>query len=99
MHEANISIRLDKALKERFCNLCEALGLSTTSAIKLFIKASLRERKIPFEIAVDENMEWRDKAIENFESMRQSVANAGMQDLGLDEINEIIKEVRNEGRK
>ena len=75
------------------------MGLSTTSAITLFMRASLRERKIPFEIAVDENQEWRDKAIENFESMRQSVANAGMQDLSLDEINEIIKEVRNEGRK
>ncbi|MCH5223006.1 MAG: type II toxin-antitoxin system RelB/DinJ family antitoxin [Muribaculaceae bacterium] len=99
MQEANISIRLDKTLKERFCNLCGALGLSTTSAITLFIRASLRERKIPFEIAVDENQEWSDKAIENFESMRQSVANAGMQDLSLDEINKIIKEVRNEGRK
>ena len=99
MHEANISIRLEKTLKERFCDLCSALGLSTTSAITLFIRAALREKKIPFEIAVDENQEWRDKAIENFESMRQSVANAGMQDLSLDEINEIIKEVRNEGRK
>ena len=99
MHEANISIRLEKALKERFCDLCSSLGLSTTSAITLFIRASLRERKIPFEIAVDENQEWRDKAIENFDSMRQSVANAGMQDLSLDEINAIIKEVRNEGQK
>ena len=99
MHEANISIRLENTLKERFCDLCSALGLSTTSAITLFIRAALRENKIPFEIAVDENQEWRDKAVENFESMRQSVANAGMQDLGLDEINEIIKEVRNERRK
>ena len=99
MHEANISIRLEKTLKERFCELCSALGLSTTSAITLFIRAALREKKIPFEIAVDESQELREKAIENFESMRQSVANAGMQDLSLDEINAIIKEVRNEGRK
>ncbi|MCH5227280.1 MAG: type II toxin-antitoxin system RelB/DinJ family antitoxin [Muribaculaceae bacterium] len=98
MHEANISIRLEKTLKERFCNLCSSLGLSTTSAITLFIRAALREKKIPFEIAVDENQEWREKAAKNFEGMRQSVANAGMQDLSLDEINAEIKAARKERR-
>ena len=96
MQEGNISIRVDKTLKERFCELCSALGLSTTSAFTLFMKATLREKKIPFEIAVDENQEWRNKAIENFESMRQSVADAGLQDLGLDEINAEIKAARKE---
>ena len=99
MQQANISIRVDKAVKERFCDLCEAFGLSTTAAFTLFMKSVIRERKIPFEIAYDENQEWRDKAVENFESMRHSAANAGMQDLSLDEINDIIKEVRDEKRK
>lgn len=96
MQQANISIRVDKNLKEKFCDLCEAFGLSTTAAFTLFMKSVIRERKIPFEIAADENKAWKEKAVENFESMRISVANAGMQDLSLDEINDIIKEVRNE---
>lgn len=99
MQQANISIRVDKTVKEKFCDLCEALGLTTTAAFTLFMKSVIRERKIPFEIAIDENQEWREKAVENFESMRATAANAGMQDLSLEEINSIIKEVRNEGRK
>lgn len=99
MQQANISIRVDKDLKERFCDLCEAFGLSTTAAITLFMKSVIRERKIPFEIASDKNQELREKALKNFESMRQTAAAAGLQDLSLDEINEIIKEVRNERRK
>ena len=67
MHEANISIRLEKTLKERFWDLCSALGLYTISAITLFIRAALREKKIPFEIAVDENQEWRERAVKNNE--------------------------------
>lgn len=99
MQQANISIRVDKGVKEKFCDLCEAFGLTTTAAFTLFMKSVIREKRIPFEIAIDENREWKEKAVENFESMRQTVANAGMQDLNLEEINEIIKEVRNEGRK
>lgn len=98
MQEGNISIRVDKTLKERFCDLCSALGLSTTSAFTLFMKAALREKKIPFEIAVDENQEWREMAAKNFEDMRQSVEDAGMQDLSLDEINAEIKAARKERR-
>lgn len=61
-----------------------------------FINGVIMERKIPSDIAADENQEWSDKAVENFESMRQTLADAGIQDLSLEEINEIIKEVRNQ---
>ena len=99
MQQANISIRVDKTLKDRFSSLCEAFGLSTTAAFNLFMKAVVRERKIPFEIVADKNYELRELAIENFESMRKSVADAGVQDLSLEEINKIIEEVRDERRK
>ena len=99
MQQANISIRVDKTIKERFTSLCEAFGLSTTSAINLFMKAVIRERKIPFEIVADENQEWKEKAVKNFETMRATVADAGVQDLSLDEINRIIKETRDERRR
>lgn len=99
MPQANISIRVDKTIKDRFCSLCDAFGLTTTSAFNLFMKAVIRERKIPFEISADEKEETINKAVMNFESMRRSAANAGMQDLSLEEINKIIKEVRDERRK
>ncbi|MCH5242999.1 MAG: type II toxin-antitoxin system RelB/DinJ family antitoxin [Muribaculaceae bacterium] len=99
MHEANISIRLEKTLKERFCNLCSSLGLSTTSAITLFIRAALREKKIPFEIAVDETPSIGQRGLSAFEALRMQAAQNGIQDMTLDDINKIIKESRDERRR
>lgn len=97
--QANISIRVDKTIKDRFCNLCDAFGLTTTAAFNLFMKAVIRERKIPFEIYVDAEQEDRERAINNFESMRLTAAKAGIQDLSLEEINKIIKETRDAKRR
>ena len=54
MQEGNLTIRVDKELKERFCALCKDLGLTTTTAFTLFMKAVIIEKKIPFEISAEE---------------------------------------------
>jgi len=58
------------------------------------MNAVVRERRIPFEIRTDSIEESRKKAMLAFDRMRKDAAAAGVQDLSLDEINEIIKEVR-----
>ena len=98
MQEGNISIRVDKKLKERFCDLCSALGLSTTSAFTLFMKAALREKKIPFEIALEETPSIEQRGLSAFESLRIQAAQNGIQDMSLNDINKIIKESRDERR-
>ena len=52
------------------------------------------ERRIPFEIKVDSDDEIRAKALQAFAQMREDAAASGQQDMNLDEINRIIKEVR-----
>lgn len=99
MSQANISIRVDSSVKERFCNLCEAFGLSTTAAFNLFMKAVIRERRIPFDIAVDEQQEARIKGVNAFNALRAEAAQNGLQDWTLDEINAEIKAARDERRK
>ena len=89
-----MSIRVDSNLKNRFDSLCDEFGLSNTSALMLFIKTVVRECRIPFEIKTESIEESRKKALQAFEKMREDAAAAGMQDLSLDEINEIIHEVR-----
>jgi len=59
------------------------------------MKAVVRERRIPFEIKVDSDDEIRAKAISALAQMRSDAAASDVQDLSLDQINEIIKEVRN----
>lgn len=89
-----MSIRVDSNLKQKFDNLCNEFGLSVTSAFTIFMNAVVRERRIPFEIRTDSIEESRKKAMLAFDRMRKDAAAAGVQDLSLDEINEIIKEVR-----
>ena len=94
MSQTTMSIRVDSNLKNRFDSLCDEFGLSNTSALMLFIKTVVRECRIPFEIKTESIEESRKKALQAFEKMREDAAAAGMQDLSLDEINEIIHEVR-----
>lgn len=94
MSQTTMSIRVDSDLKQRFDTLCDEFGLSNTAALMLFIKTVVRECRIPFEIKADSEEEVRRKARLAYERMRADAAAAGLQDLSLDEINEIIHEVR-----
>ena len=94
MSQTTMSIRVDSDLKQRFDVLCDEFGLSTTAAMMLFIKTVVRECRIPFEIKRESEEDVRRKARLAFERMRADAAAAGLQDLSLDEINEIIHEVR-----
>lgn len=51
MAQATISARIDENDKMAFDDFCADVGLNTSAAINLFVKAVLRERRIPFEIA------------------------------------------------
>jgi len=98
MSQTTMSIRVDSNLKQSFDALCDEFGLSNTAALMLFIKTVVRECRIPFEIKADSIEESRKKALLAFEQMREDVAAAGIQDMSLDEINELIREVRYGGK-
>ena len=95
MSQSTMSIRVDSNLKRNFDALCDDFGLSNTAALIIFMKAVVRERKIPFEIRAKSIEDSEKKALLAFDKMRKDAADAGVQDLSLDEINEIIREVRN----
>lgn len=96
MSQSTISIRVDQTLKKNFDQLCEAFGLSATAAFNIFMKAVVREKRIPFEIRAENVMSSRQKALNAFEAMRQSISCSGMNEMTLDEINAEIKSARNE---
>ncbi len=95
MAQTTISVRVDNNLKSSFDSLCENFGLSGSAALTLFMKAVVRERRIPFEIKADSREDIKNKGIAAIERMRKTVAENGIQDMSLEEINEIISEVRN----
>ena len=47
---ANISIRMEDKLKQQAEELFSDLGMNLTTAITIFVKQSIREQRIPFEI-------------------------------------------------
>ena len=50
---AQISLRIDDIVKRKAEIACEALGLSMTTAINLYLVKLGNEMRIPFEISVD----------------------------------------------
>ena len=99
MSQATISIRVDQGVKKNFDALCEDFGISTTAAFIIFMKTVIRERMIPFEIRSETDLQKRQKALDAFTSMRMAIAESGIPEMSLEEINAEIKEARNERRK
>lgn len=50
---AQISMRIDDNVKARAERACEALGLTMTAAINLYLVKLGNEMRIPFEVSVD----------------------------------------------
>ncbi len=55
MAQTTLSIRMDENIKKQFDSFCSEAGMNTSVAINIFARAVLRERRIPFEIAVNED--------------------------------------------
>jgi DNA-damage-inducible protein J len=48
----NLNIRIDKELKEQAEIFFSELGLNMSSAFNIFVRQSLRQGKIPFELSI-----------------------------------------------
>jgi DNA-damage-inducible protein J len=51
MTTTNITVRMDENLKKQFDYICDEIGLSMGSAITIFAKKVVNERRIPFELS------------------------------------------------
>ena len=94
MSQSALTIRLDSDLKTQFDSLCEEFGMSTNTAFNIYVRQVVRNRSIPFTIEAPSKDDVMAKGRAAFYRMRQAAAEAGMQDLSLDEINEEIRLVR-----
>lgn len=48
-----ITARIDASDKKAFDEFCKSVGMNASTAINMFIKATLRANKIPFDIGYD----------------------------------------------
>ena len=71
MATTNVTVRIDSALKKQSEELFNDLGLSLSAAFTLFLKQSIREQRIPFEIKRLVPNEATIKALEEVEEMEK----------------------------
>ena len=69
MSTSNINIRIEESTKRDLESVCKELGLSVTTAFTIFAKKMCRERRIPFDVAVDPFY-----STENLDHLRRSVS-------------------------
>ena len=105
MAQTAFSIRMDEGLKRDFSQFCENIGMTMSTAFVVFAKATLRNRKIPFEIydtneecCAKERLEVRNRAMKAFENIRSGIQSRGEEEMTLDEINAEIASAR-KGRR
>lgn len=53
MAQTTISVRMDDDLKQQFDGVCDALGLTMSTAITMLAKKMAREKRLPFDVAID----------------------------------------------
>lgn len=70
---AQISLRVDDDVKRKAEKTFDAIGLSMSTAINVFLKTVARENRIPFELSADpfyseSNMKYLEKVIRDINS-------------------------------
>lgn len=64
MESTNLNIRTDKAVKAAAERIFEELGLNMTTAVNIFLRQTIRENGIPFELKLSVPNEETAAAIE-----------------------------------
>lgn len=77
----NISIRMDTDLKAQADRLFSELGMNLSTAFNIFVRQSLREGRIPFEISLNQPNRETKAAMEEAERIAKDPSVKGYMDL------------------
>ena len=93
MAQSAVTVRIDSEIKSKFDELCKQFGMSANTAFNVFVNAVVMHKKIPFEISTPT---YEDKVLKDFYEFRKEVASSNRQELTMEEINEEIRQAREE---
>ncbi len=89
---------IDTSTKKSFNLLCSRLGVTADKVISLFIRQSVQAQEIPIREEELEREIMLEDARKAIEEMRLQSEAAGNSEMSLDEINEEIRQAREEAR-
>jgi len=95
MAETNLKIRIDRDLKDEADQMFNDLGMNLTTAIIVFVRQAVRQRKIPFEISLDTGISTQEAIAASERIWMNSIQN-GTDKMTPDEINAEITAARAE---
>ena len=93
MSQAIFSVRMDEKLKTEFETLCNTFGMNMSTAINVFARAVVKERKIPFEISAEYDSTTLE-ALNAFYAIRKRAQENGLSSMTMEEIDEEISRAR-----
>lgn len=102
MAQTAFTVCMDSETKKRFDELCKDFGMSANTAFNVFARTVVKQERIPFEVESERDKEKKELARqfgEAFDRLREDVQRRGIPEMSLEEINEVIREVREERRK
>ena len=94
MAQATFSVRMDEDLKDRFDLLCNEFGMNMTTAINIFARAVVRQRRIPFDITAPMPEVSREGAMQAFMALRAQSKQNFPEGMSMKEIDEEIRKAR-----
>lgn len=53
MAQALVNFRIDEITKKQMEQVCSELGLTMSTALNIFVKKVIREKRIPFDVSID----------------------------------------------
>jgi len=53
MTQTTFNVQMDSEVKEQFDEFCSQVGMNTTVAFNMFVRAVLREKRLPFEVTTE----------------------------------------------
>jgi DNA-damage-inducible protein J len=101
--QINVNIRMDSDIKKQADLLFNDFGLNFTTAVNTFIRQTLREKAIPFQIKTIEpehkNATILSRGKDVLRDLQEESVKKGLDRMTLDDINAVISDVRQKNKE
>jgi DNA-damage-inducible protein J len=94
----SLNIKIDRNLKAEADALFNALGMTLSTAVNVFVRQAVQEQAIPFQIHLDSDRAIALKAKEAMVAMQKQAVINGTSEMTMDEIDAEIAAYRREKR-
>lgn len=93
MEQITFNVIMDENLKMEFEKICNYLGMDMSTAINVFARAVVREKKIPFELS-DSDIYSKEETLKVINDIRMKAVENGTADMTMEEIDAEIAKAR-----